>query len=292
MIIEPFYEKQSGTWSYLLADAESGSCAIIDPVWVYEPVTGVASREFTDTMLARARELSCKLEWVLETHAHADHLSSGGLIRQETGARIAAGRGICSVQKTFKKVYNLSGLHTDGRQFDRLFCEGDVFALGKISISVWETPGHTLDSISYLAGDAAFIGDTLFVPDAGSARCDFPGGNASQLFDSIQRIHRLPGETRLFLCHDYPDPGEEPRAMVRVAESVKHNIHAKAGTTREAFIEMREKRDAGLALPRLILPAIQVNVLAGAAPPAEDNGASYLKIPFNTSIRELIKEKE
>lgn len=289
MDVQPFYENQSGTWSYLLVDSCSGQAAIIDPVWVYDPVSGCASREFTDAILSEAQDRGCQIEWVLETHAHADHLSSAGLIRQETGARVAVGGGICSVQAAFRKIYNLPDLQTDGSQFDRLLYEGDILRLGNLAVTVWETPGHTLDSVSYRAEDVLFVGDTLFTPKLGTARCDFPGGDAGQLYDSIQRIHGLPGETRLFLCHDYPDAEEAPRSMVTVTTSRRENIHVKTGTSREVYIKKRIRRDAGLGLPKLILPAVQVNVLGGQAPAPEDNGFSYLKIPFNTTLSNILE---
>lgn len=286
--IESFYEPQSGTWTYLVADRASGTAAIIDPVWVFDPVSGAVDRSQVDTVLAAVSDRDWTLAWVLETHAHADHLSAGALIRDETGARIAIGQGIRNVQATFSRVFNTPDRPTDGSQFDRLLAEGDEIALGKERIRVIETPGHTNDSITYLVGDAAFIGDTLFAPSYGSARCDFPGGDAALLFDSVQKLYALPPETRLFLCHDYPAEGQEPRSMVTVAESRRDNIHLNDATTREAFVALRRGRDAGLGLPKLIFPAIQVNVLAGAAPPAEDNGASYLKIPFATRIPDLL----
>lgn len=289
MEIIPFYEPESFTWSYLLADPESGDAAIIDPVWVYDPVSGCADRDFTDRILAHAAEAGWTVRWVLETHAHADHLSSGGLIREETGAKIAIGRGICSVQKTFSAVYQWPDLPTDGSPFDRLVAEGDEIHLGGLTVWVMETPGHTDDSVTYVCQDAAFIGDTLFAPGYGSARCDFPGGDAKRLYDSVQRLYGLPPNTRLFLCHDYPAEGEAPRSSVTVQESSTTNVHLRADTSRDAFVAMREARDAKLGLPKLIFPAIQVNVLGGAAPPAEDNGVSYLKIPFNTTIAEILK---
>ncbi len=289
--ITPFYEPRSGTWTYLVADTSAGVAAIVDPVWVFDPVSGQASRESIDEVLAAMNAEGWTLEWVLETHAHADHLSAGALLREETGARIAIGAGIRSVQETFARVYHTPEAPIDGQPFDRLLQEGDEILLGELPIRVLATPGHTNDSITYLIGDAAFIGDTLFAPYYGSARCDFPGGDAGRLFDSVQKLYALPDETRLFLCHDYPPEGTEPRAMVTVAESRRENIHINDGTSREAFIAMREERDAGLKLPQLIFPAIQVNVLAGAAPPAEDNGVSYLKLPFNTTVAALLEPK-
>ncbi len=286
--IESFYEPRSGTWTYLVADAENGVAAIIDPVWVFDPVSGQASTDAIDEVLAAARGRSWEVRWVLETHAHADHLSAGALIREQTGAQIAIGQGIRTVQATFSKIFNTPERAVDGSQFDRLLAEGDMITLGDLVIRVLDTPGHTNDSITYLVGDAAFIGDTLFAPSFGSARCDFPGGDAARLFDSVQKLYALPDETRLFLCHDYPADGAEPRCMVTVAESRRDNVHINADTRREDFVSLRESRDAGLSLPQLIFPALQVNVLAGAAPPRDDNGASYLKLPFNTSIETLL----
>lgn len=286
--IEPFYDPSSGTWTYLVADTNKAVAAIVDPVWVFDPVSGQASRTAVDGVLAAANERGWRVRWVLETHAHADHLSAGVLIREETGAEIAIGQGIRTVQATFSKIFNTPERPVDGSQFDRLLAEGDRIELGDFEVRVLDTPGHTNDSITYLVGDAAFIGDTLFAPSYGSARCDFPGGDAGRLFDSVQKLYALPGDTRLFLCHDYPAEGAEPRCMVTVAESRRDNVHINADTRREDFVALRETRDAGLSLPKLIFPALQVNVLAGAAPPREDNGASYLKLPFNTSVAELL----
>lgn len=288
MKITPFYEPESGTWTYLLADISSGKAAIIDPVWVYDLVSGVAQTAFIDEVLAASDSQGCRVEWVLETHAHADHLSAAAHIRKLTGAKIAIGRGICAVQETFIKIFNLKDVPIDGSQFDRLLAEGDVVRLGNLDIGVMETPGHTSDSLTYLCRDVAFIGDTLFAPDFGSARCDFPGGDAALLFDSISRVHALPPDTRLHLCHNYPPKGEAPKHEMSVADSLRLNIHAKEGTSREAFIEMRTNRDAQLSLPKLIFPSLLVNIRAGEAPPPENNGASYLRTPFNVSVADLI----
>ena len=286
--ITPSYEPESGTWTYLLADPAQSAAAIIDPVWVFDPVSGRVSTQLIDALLNIAQQRNYRIEWVLETHAHADHLSSAGYIREKTGARIAIGRGICAVQKTFTRVFNLTDVATDGSQFDRLLDDGDIIPLGSLSIRVLATPGHTGDSITYVVEDAAFIGDTLFAPRYGTARCDFPGGNASDLFDSIQRIHGLPDTTRLFLCHDYPKEGAQPVNVVPVSESRQNNIHAKTGTEREAYISMRTERDARLSLPRLILPALQVNIRAGSGPLADDNGVPYLRLPFNRTIAQIL----
>jgi glyoxylase-like metal-dependent hydrolase (beta-lactamase superfamily II) len=292
MKITPFHESESGTWTYLLADEQSGNAAIIDPVWVYDIVSGQTSREFVDQVLAEARRQDLNIRWVLKTHAHADHLTAAALIRKETGAKVAIGRGICSVQEHCKKIFNLQDLKSDGSQFDRLLSEGDSLFLGGLEIRVMETPGHTDDSVTYLAQDAAFIGDTLFAPDGGTARCDFPGGSASKLFDTIQRIYALPASTRLFLCHNYPAKGEQAVCMATVEDSSRENIHVGPDTSREDYVQMREARDATLNLPKLIYPSVQVNILAGSSPVSESNGHQYLKIPFNTSIAELLKNPE
>jgi glyoxylase-like metal-dependent hydrolase (beta-lactamase superfamily II) len=289
MKIKSFYEPESGTWTHLLTDPEEKKTAIIDPVWVFDPVSGLANTAFIDQVLAEAESAGYTVEWVLETHAHADHLTAASLVRQRTGAKIACGKGICGVQKNFTRVFNMNDTPTDGSQFDRLLSEGDVISLGQLEIHVMETPGHTADSVTYLAGDAAFIGDTLFSPTHGSARCDFPGGCAGQLYDSIRKLYQLPAETRLFLCHDYPGEGKQPLSQVTVAESLAGNIHVDAETSREEFIDLRTRRDGQLGLPKLILPALQVNITAGAAPEPDSNGVSYLRIPFNRSVAELIR---
>ena len=289
MEITPFYEPESFTWTYLLADSSSGKAVIIDPVWVYDLVSGMADTAFTDNILGFAKERGYIIEWTLETHAHADHLSSACYIRDVTGAQIAIGNGICDVQKTFVRVYNLDDVPTDGSQFDRLLADGDVIQLGSLEIRVMGTPGHTSDSVTYRCENAAFIGDTLFAPGYGTARCDFPGGDAALLFDSIARIHALPQETLLHLCHDYPTEGADPVSVVTVAESLQNNIHARAGTSREDYIEMRTTRDTQLSLPKLIFPSIQVNIRAGEAPAGDSNGASYLRTPFNVDLVSLLK---
>jgi glyoxylase-like metal-dependent hydrolase (beta-lactamase superfamily II) len=288
MKIKPFYEPESGTWTYLLADPTDKRAAIIDPVWVFNPVSGRADAGFIEQVLNESEQAGYTIDWILETHAHADHLTSAELIRQRTGARIACSKGIRGVQKNFCRVFNLQETPTDGSQFDRLLAEGDVIRLGQLEIHVMETPGHTADSITYRVKDAAFIGDTLFAPAYGSARCDFPGGNAGQLFDSIQKLYQLPEETRLFLCHDYPKKDNEPVCQITVAESLESNIHVNADTSRSEFVAMRTGRDSQLGLPRLILPALQVNIRAGAVPEADSNGVNYLRIPLNRSIEELI----
>jgi glyoxylase-like metal-dependent hydrolase (beta-lactamase superfamily II) len=289
MEIESFYEPESGTWTHLLADSSEKIAAIIDPVWVFDPVSGMADTSFIDKVLAAAERAGYRVEWVLETHAHADHLTAADIVRQRNGAKIACGRGICGVQENFARVFNMTDSATDGSQFDRLLEEGDVIRLGQLEVRVMETPGHTGDSITYLAENAAFIGDTLFTPAFGSARCDFPGGDAAQLFDSIMKLYDLPEETRLFLCHDYPGAGKEPVRDITVKESRLENIHITAETTKAEFVAMRTNRDRQLGLPRLILPSLQLNIRAGAAPQTDSNGVTYLRIPFNRAIADLIK---
>lgn len=291
-LVKSFFEPESFTWSHVVVDEATGHAAIVDPVWVYDPVTGQVDESFTGTLLDTVNSAGWNLDWVLETHAHADHLSSGALVRARTGAPLVIGAGIRGVQKNFAKVYHLEDFPADGRQFDRLVRDGDTLALGKLTISVMETPGHTGDSVTYLVGDAAFVGDTLFAPRYGTARCDFPGGDAERLYDSIQALHALPDDTRLFLCHDYPPGDEAPIAVMSVAESRRDNIHvgtaAGSAPDKGDFVAMRRSRDAKLGLPRLILPSLQVNIRGGAAPEPEGNGAAYLKIPFDTTIPELL----
>jgi glyoxylase-like metal-dependent hydrolase (beta-lactamase superfamily II) len=286
--IESFYEPESGTWTHLLADVSSKIAAIIDPVWVYDPVSGLADSAFIEKVLDEAEKAGCRVDWVLETHAHADHLTAADLVRRRTGARIACVRGIRQVQETFAGVFNMTNMATDGSQFDCLLAEGDTLKVGSLEVRVIETPGHTADSLSYLVEDAVFVGDTLFAPSFGTARCDFPGGDAGRLYDSIARIHALPDDTRIFLCHDYPEAGQEPVCSFTVAESRRDNVHVCAGTSRESFVAMRRGRDAQLGLPRLILPSLQVNILAGAAPTPDSNGVTYLRTPFNCALSELI----
>ncbi|MGH8167591.1 MAG: MBL fold metallo-hydrolase, partial [Woeseiaceae bacterium] len=222
-------------------------------------------------------------QWILETHAHADHLSAAQSIKARFGGKVAIGSGIRDVQATFGEIFNLKApFAADGRQFDRLFADGDAFALGSLHCRVMNTPGHTSDSVTYLIGNCAFVGDSLFMPDFGTARCDFPGGDAGVLYDSIQKLFALPADTRLCMCHDYPPEGRSLRYEVSVAEQRETNVHVKDGTAKRDFVAMREKRDATLTLPALILPAIQVNIRAGHLPESEDNKVSYIKIPLDS----------
>jgi glyoxylase-like metal-dependent hydrolase (beta-lactamase superfamily II) len=248
----------------------------------YDGASGRTSPRSAEALLAVVEAEGLRVEWILETHAHADHLSAAGWIRERTGAPVGIGAGIRQVQATFRDIYNLGqDFPVDGRPFDRLFCDGDEFPLGDVTVRVLGTPGHTNDSVTYLAGDAAFIGDTLFAPDYGSARCDFPGGDAGRLFDSVRRLYELPDETRLFLCHDYPPPGREPRCEWTVAEQREGNVHLRRDTAREDFARMRRERDATLPMPALIIPSVQVNIRAGRLPEPEDNGVRYLRVPLD-----------
>jgi glyoxylase-like metal-dependent hydrolase (beta-lactamase superfamily II) len=281
MKITPFYENQSGTWTYLLADPPSQVAVIIDPVWVYNPVSGQTDFSFMEQVLDTAKQDGNRIEWVLETHTHADHLTAAHEIRERTGARVACHKGICSIQETFIRAFNMPDVAANGNQFDLLLGEGDTLQVGELEIRVMETPGHTNNSVTYLVGDAAFVGDTVFAPAHGTARCDFPGGDAGQLFDSIGKIHQLPDATQIYLCHDYPKSGKQAIFRVSVAESRESNIQIKTGTTKEDYVAMRTARDAQLGLPKLIIPSLQVNIQAGRAPVADSNGVAYLKIPFN-----------
>lgn len=272
------------TWtvSYVVYDQPGGHAAIIDPVLDYDPKSGRTATTAADRLLAFVREQQLTLDWIIETHAHADHLSAAAYLQQLLGGRIAIGDKIDGVQRVFKDIFNLeAGFATDGRQFDHLFADGDTFAIGQLTAQAIAVPGHTPADMAYHIGDAIFVGDTLFLPDVGTARCDFPGGDAATLYRSIRRLLSYPNHTRLFMCHDYPPPGREPQWQCTVAEQRAHNIHVHDGISEADFVQLREARDATLAMPVLILPAIQVNIRAGQLPPAEDNGTAYLKIPLN-----------
>lgn len=281
--VRGLYHEPTSTFSYVAWDAETRDAVIIDPVLDYDGAAGRTATTSAAALLAIVARESLTLRWILETHAHADHLSAAGYLQDRTGAPIGIGSGISSVQATFREIYNLGpGFAVDGRQFDRLFSDGESFPLGRFAVQVIGTPGHTSDSVTYLVGDAAFVGDTLFAPDYGSARCDFPGGDAATLFRSVQKLYALPAETRLFLCHDYPPDGRQPRCEWSVSEQREGNIHITADTREEDFAAMRNERDAGLAMPALIIPSIQVNIRAGRLPEPEDNGTRYLRIPLDT----------
>lgn len=281
--IVAFFDAATSTYSYVVSDPSSKRCAIIDPVLDYDPAAGRTSLGSAARVLEHVRELGLTLDWLLETHVHADHLSAAAQLKHQLGGRLAIGERVTVVQETFAKLFNTgSEFATDGRQFDRLFRDGDSFSIGAIPARALHTPGHTPGCMTYLIGDAAFVGDTLFMPDYGTARCDFPGGDARSLYRSIRRLFELPGETRLFMCHDYKAPGRDHhRYQTTVAEQRADNVHVRDGIDEQTFVTMRRARDAELHVPALILPAVQVNMRGGELPPAEDNGTRYLKIPVD-----------
>lgn len=281
--VQAFHDTDTFTITYVVSDPATGAAAVIDPVLDYDPNSGRTSTASADAVLAYVNENKLGVAWILETHVHADHLSGAPYLREKVGGKAAIGDHVTNVQETFKGVFNLRDLATDGSQFDHLFADGEKFNIGDIEARVIATPGHTPACITYVIGDAAFVGDTLFMPDFGSARTDFPGGSAMQLYDSIQKILSLPDETRLFMCHDYKAPGRDEFAWeTSVAEQRAANIHISDSVSREQFIEMREGRDSQLGMPKLILPSLQVNLRAGQLPDPEDNDIRYLKIPLDT----------
>ena len=279
--VTAFFDEPTNTVSYVVKDPASKACAIIDSVLDYDAAAGRTSTASADAIIGHVRAQGLEVLWLLETHVHADHLSAAPYIQKAVGGKIGIGENITIVQDVFGKVFNAgTEFQRDGRQFDRLFKEQDRFAIGALSGSVLHTPGHTPACLTYVIGDAAFVGDTLFMPDYGTARCDFPGGDAGTLWDSIQKVLSLPDDTRLFMCHDYKAPGRETYAWETTVAAEKANVHIK-GRTREEFVAMRQARDATLGMPKLILPSIQVNMRAGQMPPPEDDGNVYLKVPLN-----------
>jgi len=280
--VRGFFDNDTFTISYVVSDPATGKCAVIDSVLDYDQAAGRTSTNSVDRLIDYVRARKLELEWILETHVHADHVSAAPYVRDALGGTIGIGRNIAEVQKVFGTLFNLKGLATDGSQFDHLFDDEEVFRIGSIGVQVIHTPGHTPACITYVVADAAFIGDTMFMPDYGTARCDFPGGDSGQLYDSIQKILALPDKTRLFMCHDYKAPGRDDYAWETSVEKQKmFNIHLKDGVSRDGFIHFRNGRDAGLSMPKLILPAIQINIRAGEMPAPEDNNTRYLKIPLN-----------
>ena len=280
--IRSFHDPATGTFSHVVHDREGGHAAVIDPVLDFDPASARTSTGSADKLLAFVRELRLQVDWILETHAHADHLSAAMYLKRETGAKIAIGQGITQVQAHFKDVFGLGDeFATDGSQFDHLFADGERFRIGGLEGRAMATPGHTSDGLTYLIGDAAFVGDTMFDPGLGTARTDFPGGDASTLYRSIQALLALPEGTRLFLCHDYPPEGTEARAVRSIGEQRQHNVHVGGGVDEATFVQRRTERDATLAVPRLLLASLQVNIRAGALPPPDPNGVSYLRLPLN-----------
>ena len=280
--VQSFFDPVTGTVSYVVHAGAGSACAIVDPVLDFDPRSGRTSTASAERIVDFVRGQGLEVQWIPETHAHADHLSAAAWLRGQLGGRIAVGRRITEVQGVFKRLFHLEpGFAPDGHQFDHLFADGETFAIGALQAEVIAMPGHTPACVAYRVGDAVFVGDTLFMPDVGTARCDFPGGSASQLYRSIRRLLALPPETRLYMCHDYPPEGREPRWETTVAEQRASNIHVHDGVDEDSFVAMRQSRDATLGMPTLILPSVQVNIRAGQMPPPEDNGVSYLKIPLN-----------
>lgn len=279
-IIRAFFDEPTNTVSYLVVDPATGDAAVIDPVLDYDHNSGEVDTRSVEAILKEAAGKGYRIVWTLETHAHADHLSGSPFIKAKTGARIGIGEHIKDVQRIFRPVFNATDLKTDGSDFDHLFADGEKFALGELTVEVLYTPGHTPADVTYRIGDAAFVGDTIFMPDFGTARADFPGGDAHLLFRSIRRLLSLPPETRLFLCHDYKAPGRDDYAWETTVRAEREaNVHVHEGVSEDQFVAMRTARDSTLAAPRLLLPSIQVNIRAGRFPPAEANGVRYLTIP-------------
>ncbi len=281
-LVRSFFDPATSTFTHVVFDQVGGRAAIVDPVLDFDAASGRTRHDSADAVIAFVREQGLTVDWILETHAHADHLSSAPYLKAQLGGHIAIGEAIRRVQGVFKPIFNLEpGFATDGSQFDHLFADGEVFSIGALQAQAWHVPGHTPADLAYVIGDAVFVGDTLFPPDVGTARCDFPGGDAHALYRSIQRLLALPAETRLFMCHDYPATDRAPVAMCTVGEQREGNIHVHDGVAEDGFVAMRQARDATLGMPRLILPSIQVNVRAGHLPPPEADGRRYLKLPVD-----------
>ena len=280
--VKAFFDPATWTVSYVVFDAPGGHCALVDSVLDYDPKSGRTRTDSADQLIAFVREQNLMVDWILETHAHADHLSAAPYLRNHLGGKIAIGGKITQVQNVFKGIFHLEPeFATNGSQFDHLFEDGDTFAIGTLQAQALSVPGHTPACMAYQVGDAVFVGDTLFMPDVGTARCAFPGGNAHTLYQSVRKLLSLPPETRPFTCHDYPPEGRAAQWECTVADQRARNIHVHDGVSEAEFVAMRTKRDAGLAMPVLILPSVQVNIRAGELPPPEANGVSYLKIPLN-----------
>ncbi|MCB5362364.1 MBL fold metallo-hydrolase [Pusillimonas sp. CC-YST705] len=279
--IQAFFDDATNTVSYLVTDPATRRAAVIDPVLDYDHRSGKLAHKSAHKLLEALKQQGLKLEWIMETHAHADHLSAAPYLKTHTGAQVVIGEHISKVQRLFSPIFNLSGVSGEGSEFDKLVCDGETFKLGELTIEVMHTPGHTPACVSYRIGDAVFVGDTLFMPDYGTARADFPGGSARTLYRSIQKLLALPPDTHLYMCHDYKAPGRDSYAWeTTVLQQRTYNVHVREGISEDAFVAMREARDATLAAPMLLLPAIQVNICAGHLPEAESNGTRYLKIPL------------
>jgi len=284
--VEGYFDPATWTVSYIVFDNATKQCALVDSVLDYDPKSGRTGTASADRLVARVRELGATVQWILETHVHADHLSAAPYLKQQLGGQVGVGSRITSVQAVFGKLFNAGAdFPRDGSQFDHLFEDGEVFSIGSLLARVMHTPGHTPACVSYVVTDGAetvaFVGDTLFMPDYGTARCDFPGGDASTLYRSINKLLALPPQTRLYMCHDYQPGGREVRFISTVAEERETNVHVRDGISEEEFVAMRKARDAGLDMPTLILPSVQVNMRGGRLPEPEDNGTRYIKIPLN-----------
>jgi glyoxylase-like metal-dependent hydrolase (beta-lactamase superfamily II) len=287
-VVTAFHHMPTGSWTYVVMDEVTRAAAVIDPVLDYDWRSGRTGTASADQVVEHCREARAEVLWILETHAHADHLSAAQHLHTASGGRVAIGRGVVQVQRAFKRIFGLGdGFAADGTDFDRLLDDDERLPLGRQEIRVLAVPGHTNDSVAYLVGDALFVGDTVFMPDSGTARCDFPGGDAAELYRSVQRLYRLPPATRLFVCHDYCPGGREPRCESSVAEQRAANVHLRDGISEEAFVQMRRARDATLDVPNLLIPAVQVNIRAGRLPPADTDGVSYLRVPLNVVGRPL-----
>lgn len=281
--VTSFFDEATYTVSHVVQDPDSQACAVIDSVLDFDPASGRTTQQSADRLLEHIDQHGLRVDWLLETHVHADHLSAAPLLQARVGGRLAIGNQITEVQAVFGKVFNAgTGFARDGSQFDQLFADGERFRIGGLEAVALHVPGHTPACMAYVIGDAVFPGDTLFMPDYGTARCDFPGGDAATLYRSIQRLLALPDDARVFLCHDYKAPGRDQYAWeTTIGDQRRHNIHVHEGVQADAFVAMRQARDAGLAMPRLILPSVQVNMRAGHLPEAEDNGVRYLKLPVD-----------
>ena len=280
--VTAFFDPATNTISYVVKDPDSASCAVVDSVMDIDYAAGRITYAHADEIIDHVRKNGLTVEWLIETHVHADHLSAAPYIQEKVGGRLGIGRNITVVQETFGKIFNEgTEFQRDGSQFDRLFDDGDTYAIGGMTAYAIHTPGHTPACMTHVIGDAAFVGDTLFMPDGGSARADFPGGDAATLFDSIQKVLALPDETRLFMCHDYGPNGRDIAWETTVAAEREHNIHVGKGKSKDEFVAMREARDATLDMPKLIIPSLQVNMRAGAMPPADKDGRTFLKVPVN-----------
>ena len=281
--VQEFFDDATNTYSYVVWDPSNNVAAVIDSLLDFDQASGRTKTDSADKLIAFVKEKGLTVDWIIDTHVHADHLTAAPYVKSQLGGRTGIGEHISTVQKVFAKIFNEDQrFHTDGSQFDHLFKDGETYKVGTIDAKAIHTPGHTPACMSHLIGDAVFVGDTIFAPDFGTARCDFPGGDAGTLYDSIQRLFDLPDDTRVFLCHDYKAPGRDTFMFeTTIADEKAHNIHVNEGTSKDAFVKMRTERDATLDMPKLILPSVQINMRAGNLPEPEENGQRYMKLPIN-----------